>query len=83
MYLYQPHILIASGEQQMDSAIHVHVSIVPQIPPSSSLLRNIEQSSVYYTVGLCWLSILNIAVRTCQYQTSKLSFPPDNHKFTL
>ena len=45
MYLYQFHTLIASGEQRMDSAIHVHMSFVPQIPLSSSLLHNIERSS--------------------------------------
>ena len=32
----------------------------------SRLPRDIEQSFLCYTVGLCWLSILNIAVYTCQ-----------------
>ena len=30
------------------------------------LLQNIEQSSLCSTAGPCWLSILNIAVCTCQ-----------------
>ena len=32
------------------------------------LLHNIEQSSLCYSVGPCWLSILNKAVCTCQHQ---------------
>ena len=34
-----------------------------------SLLQDIEQSSLCYTVGPCWLSILNTAVCTCPSQT--------------
>ena len=45
----------------MDSVIHVHVSILPQIALPPSLPHHIEQSSLCYTVGPCWLSILNIA----------------------
>ena len=33
------------------------------------LLQNIEQNSLCYTVDHCWLSILNIATCTCQFQT--------------
>ena len=33
------------------------------------LLQNIKQSSLCYTVGPCWLSVVNIAVCTCQPQT--------------
>ena len=40
------------------------------------LLQNIEQCSLCYTVGPGWLSILNIAVYTCQPQTPNGSFPP-------
>ena len=32
---------------------------LPQTPLPSRLLHNIEQSSLCYTVGPCWLSILN------------------------
>ena len=35
-------------------------------------------------VGPCWLSLLNIAVHTCQSQTPNLSVPlPSNHKFIV
>ena len=42
-----------------------HTSILPHSPLPSKLPHNIEQSSVCYTVGSCWLSILNTAVCTC------------------
>ena len=61
------NVVIVSGVQQSDSVIHVHVSILFQILFSFILLHNIEQSSLCYTVGPCWLSILNIAVCTCQF----------------
>ena len=54
-------VLLVSGVQQSDSIIHVHVSILFQILFPFRLLHNIEQSSLCYTVGPCWLSILNIA----------------------
>lgn len=38
-----------------------HVSIFPQIPLPRKVPQNIEQSSLYDTVGPCWLSILSIA----------------------
>ena len=38
--------VIISGGQQRDSAIRIHVSIVPQTPFSSRLPHNIEQSSL-------------------------------------
>ena len=40
------------------------------------LLHNTEHSSLCYTVGPCCLSILNIAVCTCQSQIPNLSPPP-------
>ena len=40
--------MIVSSEQQRDSTIHVHVSILPQIPLPSRLPHNIEQSSMRY-----------------------------------
>ena len=33
------------------------------------LLQDIEQSSLCYTVGPCWLSVSNIAACTCQSRT--------------
>ena len=52
--------VIFASEQCKDSAIHIHVSILPQ-PLPSRLPYNTVQSSMCYTVGPCWLSILNIA----------------------
>ena len=56
------NILIASGERQRDSALHIYVSILPQTPLPSMLPYNIEQHSMCYTISSCWLSIKNIAV---------------------
>ena len=56
------NVMLASGIQQSDSVIHIHVSILFQIIFPIRLLQNIEQSSLCYTVGPCWLSILKIAV---------------------
>ena len=44
------------------------------------LLHNIEQRALCYTVGPCWVSLLNIVVCTCQSQTSNLSLP---HPITI
>ena len=48
------NIVIVSGEQWRDSAIHIHVSIFPQTPLTSRLPHNIEQSSICYIVGPCY-----------------------------
>ena len=58
--------------QQRDSTIHIHVSIFPKTPLSSRLPHNIEQSSLCYTVGPCWLPILNIPVHS---QLPTIPFP--------
>ena len=44
----------------------------PQTPLPPRLPHNIEQSSLCYTVGPCWLSILNRAVCTCPSQLPML-----------
>ena len=54
--------MIVSGGQQRDSAIHTHISILPQIHLPSRLPHNIDQPSLCYTSGPYWLSILNTAV---------------------
>ena len=54
-------LVIVSGQQWRNSAIHIRVSILLQTPLPSRLPHNIEQSSVCSTVGPSWLSILNIA----------------------
>ena len=53
--------MIASGRQQRDSVIPIHVSILPQTPLLSRLPCSTEQSSLCSTVGPPWLSILNTA----------------------
>ena len=63
------NVVLVSGVQQSDSVIHIHVSILFQILFPLRSLHNIEQSPLCYTVGPCWLSILNIAVCTCQSQS--------------
>ena len=50
--------MLVSGVQQSDSVLHIHVSILFQIPSPVRLLQNIEQNSFCYTVGPCWLSRL-------------------------
>ena len=68
-------VVIVPGGQWRDSVIHIHVSILPATPLSSRLPHNAEQSSLWYSVGSCWLSILNTAVCTCPSQTPWLSLP--------
>ena len=54
-----------------------HLLILSQILSPLRLLLSSEQSSLYYRVGPCWFSVLNIAVCTCQPQTLNLSpLPP-------
>ena len=76
------NVVLVLGVQQSDSVIHIHVSILFQILFPFRLLHCIEQSSLYYTAGPCWLSILNIAVCTCQPQTPNLS-PPSAPPVTI
>ena len=45
------NVVIVSGEQQRDSAIHIHVFVLPQTPLPSRLPHNTEQSSLCCTVG--------------------------------
>ena len=63
------NVVLVSGVQQSDSVRHTHVFILFQILFPFRLLHNIERSSLCYTVGPFWVSILNIAVCTCQSRT--------------
>ena len=54
-------VLLVSGTQQSKSVIHIHVSIL-QLFFLFRFLQSIEQSSLCYTIGPFWLSILNRAV---------------------
>ena len=80
-------IVLVSYIQQSDSVLHIHVSILFQTLFLFSLLQNIEQNSLCYAVGPCWLSTLNIAVSNCQSQfpiySSPLPFLPVTISFFL
>ena len=62
------NVVMVSGEQQRDSAIHIHAPVLPQIPLPSRLPHDIEAGSMYCPVGPCILSILNVVVYTCPSQ---------------
>ena len=49
--------------------LFTHLSIIFQILFPFRLLHSFEESSLCYTVGLCWLSTLNTAMCTCPSQT--------------
>ena len=78
--------MVVSGEQPRDSAMYIDVSILPQTPLPPKLPYNIEQSSLYYTVGPGWLPILYAALYTHpKLPNSPFPFPflPGNRKFIL
>ena len=50
--------VIVSGGRCRDSAIHIHVSLLPQTPLPSRLPHRMEQSFLCSVVGPCWLPIL-------------------------
>ena len=54
------NVVLVSGVQQSHSVLHIHVPILFQILFPLWLLQNVEQSSLCYIVGPCWLPILNI-----------------------
>ena len=63
--------VLVSAIQQTESIMHIRASFFQILFPFR-LLENIEQDSLCYTVGPCWLSILNIVVCICQSQTPNL-----------
>ena len=52
------NVVMTSGVQQSGSVIHMYLSILFHILFPFNLLHNIKQSSMFYEVGPCWLSIL-------------------------
>ena len=68
-------VVTISGEQRRDSAVHMHVSVLPQTPLPSRPAHHLEQSFLCYTVGPCWLSILNIAMCIPMSIPSSLTIP--------
>ena len=69
------YVVLVSGVQQSDSLIHINASILCQICFPFKLSQSTEQRSLCYIQCPCCLSILNIAVCTCQSQTPNLSLP--------
>ena len=69
-------IVVVSDAQQSNSAIHIHVSILPQTLLPSRLPHNIEQCSLCYITGPCLLSILSIVVCTHQSHIPYYPFYP-------
>ena len=59
------NVFLVSGVQQSDSVIHTDISILFQTLFPYRLLQNTEQSSLCYTAGTCWLSILFIEMCIC------------------
>ena len=49
------NVVIVSGGQLSNSAIHIHVSILPQTPLPSRLPHDIEQNFLCCILGLRWL----------------------------
>ena len=73
------NVLLVSGIQQSESAIHMHISTLFfffQILFPYRPLRSIEQSSLCYPVGLYYLSVLYLVVCTGQSHSPSLSSPP-------
>ena len=60
-----PPLQVINHVVMRDSAIHTHVAILSLTSLPSRLPHSTEQSSMCYTVGPCWLSILNIAACAC------------------
>ena len=70
-------MLLVSGAHLIHSGESViHISILFQTVFLHRLLQNIEYSSLCYTVGPCWLSILYTVVCVCSSQSPNLSLPP-------
>ena len=74
------NVVIVSGELWRESAIHIHESILPPSLLPSRLAHDIEQSSMCYTVGPCWLPILQQCVHDFP-KAPNCPFPTGNHKF--
>ena len=47
------NVVTVSGEQQRDSAIHIHISILPQTPLPFRMPHNLEHSSMCYRNVSC------------------------------
>ena len=61
------NVVIVSGVQQSDSVIQVYMYLFFLKSFSYLSYYSTEQNSQCYTVGPCWLSVLNIAVSTLTF----------------
>ena len=68
------NVILVSGGLRRHSAIHIHVSIIALTPPSplSSLLHNIEPSSLYYTVGKMQVFLMILKVKSVDHDYRKI-----------
>ena len=69
------NVALVSGVQQSESIIHLNISILFQILVPCRLSQTIEQISLCYTVGPCFLPVLYTVVCTCHSQPPSLSLP--------
>ena len=69
------HVVIVSDKQQRDSAIHIHVSILLQMPLPSRLPHDIEQSPMCYTKGPTLLVIHFKYSTVYMFIPNSLTFP--------
>ena len=70
------NVVIVSGGQQRDSAVHICIHVLPQTPLPSRLPRDTEQSALCCPAGPRWFSMWNTAVCPCPSHTPWLSLPP-------
>ena len=85
------NVMLISGVHHSDSIIYIlyvyiymHMYILFQIFFYYRLLQNIEYSSLWYTVGPCWQSIVYILIPISQFiPLHHHCFPPSNHKFVF
>ena len=73
------NVVLVSGVQQSDSVIHIHILF--HVVFRYGLSQDTEYSSLCYTGGPCFLSILYIIVliKTLRSVSSVLSSPPRAH----
>ena len=70
--------MVVLGEQQKDSVIHIHVPSLHQTLLPSRLAHNIEQSSVCYTIHLCWYQFSSVQF-SCSVVSDSLRLRESQH----
>ena len=73
--------VFVSAVQQRESVIYIHASTLSKILFPYRSLQNIELSSLYDTLGPCWLSMLYIVV--CIFPLYFLFFWILNHEIAV